>query len=191
MSKQHVLVGVSGSVAAIKIQELVDRLLQFAEVKVVCTKAAMHFVSPLRPACDVLTDEDEWSAWTKRGDPVIHIELRRWADVLLLAPLSANTLAKLANGLCDNLLTCVCRAWDPAKPLLVAPAMNTYMWDHPFTAKHLAILRELGAHVIPPVTKTLVCGDTGNGALASVDTLVMEVQRAIDNVDNVPSAASL
>lgn len=62
------------------------------------------------------------------GDPVLHIELRRWADVLVLAPLSANTMAKVAHGLCDNLLTSVVRAWDYAKPMIVAPAMNTYMW---------------------------------------------------------------
>lgn len=64
-------------------------------------------------------DEEEWRQWKVVGDPVLHIELRRWADVLLLAPLSANTLAKVSNGLCDNLLTCVVRAWDFAKPLLV------------------------------------------------------------------------
>lgn len=83
----------------------------------------------------VLKDEDEWSCWSKREDPVLHIDLRKWADVLLVAPLSANTLAKLANGLCDNLLTCVARAWDFSRPLLVAPAMNTLMWESPFTAK--------------------------------------------------------
>ena len=65
-------------------------------------------------------DEAEWRGWQKVGDPVLHIELRRWADVFVVAPLSANTLAKMANGMCDNLLTCVVRAWDFSKPLLVA-----------------------------------------------------------------------
>lgn len=69
--------------------------------------------------CGETGDEDDWRSWQKVGDPVLHIELRRWADVLLLAPLSANTLAKAASGLCDNLLTCVVRAWDFKKPLLV------------------------------------------------------------------------
>ena len=65
-------------------------------------------------------DEDEWRQWGQVGDPVVHIELRRWADAFVVAPLSANTLAKVAGGLCDNLLTCVVRAWDFAKPLLVS-----------------------------------------------------------------------
>jgi len=68
---------------------------------------------------------------------VLHIELRRWADVLLFAPLTAHTLAKLALGLCDNLPTNIARAWDSNKPVLVAPAMNTHMWNHPLTADHL------------------------------------------------------
>lgn len=91
---------------------------------------------------ECLVDEDEQSRWTKRGDPVLHIELRKWADALIIAPLSANTLAKVANGLCDNLVTLVCRCWDMKlrekgegesnrkliKPIITAPAMNTMMW---------------------------------------------------------------
>eukprot|EP00882_Tetradesmus_deserticola_P031716 GHRQ01035878.1.p1 GENE.GHRQ01035878.1~~GHRQ01035878.1.p1 ORF type:complete len:167 (-),score=6.84 GHRQ01035878.1:971-1471(-) len=65
-------------------------------------------------------DEAEWHEWSKVGDPVMHIELRRWADVLIIAPLSANSLAKLANGMCDNLVTCIARAWDFTRPLLVS-----------------------------------------------------------------------
>ena len=91
-----------------------------------------------------LTDEDEYIAWTDRGDPVLHIELKELAAGLLVAPLSANTMAKFANGLCDNLLTSVFRAWpyeDCAgkfhiqKPVFVAPAMNTNMYQHPITKK--------------------------------------------------------
>lgn len=67
------------------------------------------------------------------------------------------------------------RAWDVSKPLLVAPAMNTHMWTHPLTAKHIAEVKALGVHVVDPVTKTLACGDTGTGAMASVDTLVEQV----------------
>lgn len=65
-------------------------------------------------------DEDEWHEWSQVGDPVLHIELRRWADVFVVAPLSANTLAKMANGLCDNLVTCIARAWDFTRPLIVS-----------------------------------------------------------------------
>lgn len=70
--------------------------------------------------CRTAGDDDEWHEWSKVGDPVMHIELRRWADVFVIAPLSANTLAKLANGICDNLITCVARAWDFQRPLVVS-----------------------------------------------------------------------
>ncbi|CAB1116820.1 unnamed protein product [Ectocarpus sp. CCAP 1310/34] len=81
--------------------------------------------------------------------------------MLLVAPLSANTLSKLANGLCDNLVTCVARAWDfkSKKSFVVAPAMNTHMWEHPMTNRHLSALTELGVAVVPPASKKLACGD--------------------------------
>jgi phosphopantothenoylcysteine decarboxylase len=132
-------------------------------------------------SCTVHSDEKEWSTWNKRADPVLHIELRKWADVMVVAPLSANSLAKLATGLCDNLLTCVARAWDmKSKPLLVAPAMNTQMWNHPLTAHHLDTLQSWDYTVIQPVSKTLMCGDTGMGAMASVDAIVDAVVAATD-----------
>ena len=86
----------------------------------------------------VTLDEDEWPTdrYT-RGDPVLHIELRRWADLFVIAPCDANTLAKLALGNTDNCLTCVYRAWDMSRPIVLAPAMNTLMWEHPVTARHI------------------------------------------------------
>jgi phosphopantothenoylcysteine decarboxylase len=126
-------------------------------VKVVATQAALYFVDPAKVGLEdsthptkisgrnrdvVILDEDEWPGQEsgrryERDDPVLHIELRRWADLLLIAPLDANTLAKLAAGLADNCLTCVWRAWDPHRPVILAPAMNTLMWEHPLTARHL------------------------------------------------------
>lgn len=151
--------------------------------------AAWEAFQALAGAVPVLRDADEWAAWDALGDGVVHIELREWADLLLVAPLSANTLAKLAQGLCDNLLvrsrrgalgrwvsiditrterhtprtqTSVVRAWDARKPVVVAPAMNTHMWEHPFTARHLRVLsEELGYTVVDPVAKLLACGDRG------------------------------
>lgn len=98
---------------------------------------------------------------------------------MLIAPLSANTLAKMSHGQCDNLLTCVARAWDFALPLIVAPAMNTLMWTHPFTEQQLNTLRSLGINVIPPISKVLACGDIGTGAMASVDEIVAVVQTTL------------
>lgn len=89
-------------------------------------------------------------------------QLRRWADVVLVAPLSANTLAKLSNGICDNLLTCLMRALDVKRTeVLVCPAMNTHMWDHPFTLRQLDILKTLDYQVVGPIGKLLACGDLG------------------------------
>mmetsp|Transcript_38060 Transcript_38060/g.74843 ORF Transcript_38060/g.74843 Transcript_38060/m.74843 type:complete len:227 (+) Transcript_38060:30-710(+) len=168
-NRGNLLLGLSGSVASMKAVQLVKELEKFFNVQVVTTHRALHFfdITQLRQFCPVFTDAYEWDSFNKLGDAVQHIELRKWADVLLIAPLSANTLAKLSNGLCDNLLTCVARAWDLSRPFLVAPAMNTHMWSHPFTSQQLAVLQQqLGVVVVDPVSKLLACGDYGTGALA-------------------------
>ncbi len=156
----------------------------------------------------MILDSDEWprrdtDGRYDRDDAVLHIELRKWADVFVLAPLDANTLAKLAVGLCDNCLTCVWRAWDIAKPVVLAPAMNTLMWQHPFTRRHLkSIAADAGAAHIPnhlddaqfiaqindrsktlrivsPVVKQLACGDVGIGGLADVAAIVASVDEVL------------
>jgi len=196
-----VLLGATGSVAAVKVPELAVAVLAAfpggtTEVRVVATRTGSRFLAKaaeydadaygaFRAAlsegrCRVISDDDEWSAWQRLGDPVTHIALRDWADALVIAPLSANTLAKLAHGLCDDLLTCVARAWDfggsskkKKKPVIVAPAMNTAMWTHPFTKPQLAVCEhQLGMRVVQPVSKTLACGDEGVGALAPVSSIV-------------------
>ncbi|MDY3552184.1 flavoprotein [Gemmata sp. JC717] len=204
----NVLLGATGSVAAVRVPALYDALTGAGHaVKIVATSAATYFFdpAPFRAAGVLSLDEDEWPGRDEgrlyqRGDAVQHIELRKWADVFALAPLDANTLAKLAVGLCDNCLTCVWRAWDLARPVVMAPAMNTLMWQHPFTRRHLrAIAADAGAGHIPahladdaliqqindrsptlrvvaPVTKQLACGDTGPGALAEVADIAHAVQ---------------
>ncbi|KDN53441.1 hypothetical protein K437DRAFT_292359 [Tilletiaria anomala UBC 951] len=118
------------------------------------------------PRVQLWTDEDEWDQWSKVGDPILHIELRRWADIVLVAPCSADTLAKINGGICDNLLTSFLRALSPMTPILLFPAMNTLMWLHPLTARHIAFVREfLGYEVIGPIEKKLACGDMGQGAM--------------------------
>jgi phosphopantothenoylcysteine decarboxylase len=210
MSK--ILIGATGSVAAIKTPDLV-RALRAAghEIKVVATQPALYFLHTEElPPQVLLTDDDEWPrrhtelTW-QRTDPVLHIELRRWADLLLVAPLDANTLAKFALGLCDNCLTCVWRAWDLSRPIILAPAMNTLMWQNPLTSRHLRSLAELwqltpppdlsadqlvewiNRYALPrltlagPIEKTLACGDLGMGAMAEVDLLVQTVQRILSS----------
>ncbi len=209
----NVLVGVTGSVAAIYTAQLYEALQGAGySVKVVATRASLFFFDPaaLDPADPqksqrnpqvVSVDEDEWpDRGYQRSDKVLHIELRRWADIFLIAPLDANTLAKLAHGLADNCLTCVWRAWDRTRPVILAPAMNTLMWEHPFTGRHL---RQLAAEavseplptdlellplvdwinghsstlrVVPPQSKRLACDDVGMGAMADREAIVSAVR---------------
>ncbi|KAM9061026.1 phosphopantothenoylcysteine decarboxylase isoform X3 [Sarcophilus harrisii] len=117
--------------------------------------------------------------WKSLSDPVLHIDLRRWADLLVVAPLDANTLGKVASGICDNLLTSVIRAWDRTKPLLFCPAMNTAMWEHPVTAQHMEQLKGFGYIEIPCVAKKLACGDEGLGAMAEVCTILGKVKEIL------------
>ncbi|KAK4354599.1 hypothetical protein RND71_026793 [Anisodus tanguticus] len=130
--KPRILLAASGSVAAVKFANICHCFSEWAEVKAVATKASLNFIDKVSFPKDVLyTDDDEWSTRKKVGDSVLHIELRRWADIMVIAPLSANTLGMIAGGLCDNLLTCI-----------VAPAMNTFMWNYPFTERHLMTIDE-------------------------------------------------
>ena len=209
-----ILVGVTGSVAAIKTPELVCALQQADhEVRVIATRPALYFFDRSDLTQQVLfTDDDEWprlgtnQAW-QRADPVLHIEMRRWADLLLVAPLDANTLAKLAMGISDNCLTCVWRAWDLSRPVILAPAMNTLMWQNPHTALHLqqlanvfgenppastgadAIAAWINEHLKPrlsiagPIEKMLACGDLGMGAMSEVSQLVDAIQDVL-NISN-------
>uniref|UniRef100_A0A3Q4MXQ3 Phosphopantothenoylcysteine decarboxylase n=1 Tax=Neolamprologus brichardi TaxID=32507 RepID=A0A3Q4MXQ3_NEOBR len=170
----NVLVGVTGSVAALKLPFMVSQLLELSgvDVRVVTTEHAKHFYNSAEVSVKIYSDKDEWELWKQRSDPVLHIELRRWADLLVIAPLDANTLGKIASGICDNLLTCVVRAWDTSRPLLFCPAMNTAMWLHPITAQQVSRLKEFGYVEIPCIAKKLVCGDEGKGAMAEVSTIV-------------------
>mmetsp|Transcript_9316 Transcript_9316/g.23071 ORF Transcript_9316/g.23071 Transcript_9316/m.23071 type:complete len:235 (-) Transcript_9316:404-1108(-) len=190
---KHILLAVTGSVATVKLPQLCEELCKLGEVRVITTTTARHFIDTSelpRTVGPLLTDADEWSQGWKLGDPVLHIELRRWADVLVIAPLSANTLAKVACGMCDNLLTCVARAWDYSQaPLVVAPAMNTLMWSSPLTGMHLTALQRLGAVVVAPVSKKLACGDMGVGAMASPQAIAQAVQQQLQGTGTSRAAA--
>uniref|UniRef100_A0A7S4UE47 Flavoprotein domain-containing protein n=1 Tax=Guillardia theta TaxID=55529 RepID=A0A7S4UE47_GUITH len=196
--KPRIVIAASGSVATVKVPQLALALAKEVggeeQVKVVVTSSARRMLALCarydsnmwRKFCEsrieVLEDDDEWNGYDNlRTDKVVHIELRRWADCLLLAPCSANTIGKVALGLSDNLVTCIARAWDPAKTILVAPAMNTIMWEHPATCSHLKRLEEWGYRVIPPATKILACNEKGAGALAEVDEIVAQTKMAMNN----------
>lgn len=174
----NILLGVTGSVAAVLTPKLVSSFTELGHnVIVVMTSSARKFLcEPQMISFTHYADKDEWDSFKEIGDPILHIELRKWADVLLVAPCTMNTLGKIANGLCDNLLTNIVRAWDGSKRFFIAPAANTHMWSHPITQQQIIVLQEeLGVNVIMPVEKTLACGDTGVGAMADVKTIVERV----------------
>jgi phosphopantothenoylcysteine decarboxylase len=165
----NILIGLTGSVASIKIYNLVEDILEaipHATIRIVTTEKALHFFdSQHLSKFTIYRDEDEWKDY-KRGDPVLHIDIRNWADLFVIAPMDANTIGKMACGLCDNLLTCILRAWDPSKRIILAPAMNTAMWNHPITKQQLDIIRGWGfVDIIQPISKKLACGDIGIGAM--------------------------
>lgn len=172
----NVLLGVTGSVAATLTPKLVAALRAAGhEAQVVATKPSLYFFDPEALGTRLWQDTDEWpSDHYTRDQPIPHIELRRWAEVLIIAPMSANTLAKIAHGMCDNLLTSVVRAEDRSKPIVLAPAMNTMMWEHPATAEHLATLTRWYPRltVVAPVAKHLACGDNGIGAMAPIEAII-------------------
>ncbi len=174
-----ILIGISSSIAAYRMPNLVSQLIkQGHEVKTIVTEHAKAFVAPQALAVmsnnPCLTDSDEWDNTNR----VLHIEMAKWCDVFLLAPLTANTLAKIANGFCDNLLTSTVRALG-AKPLLLAPAMNTAMWENLLTARHIRQTAEIyDVTLISPVVKKLADGDEGVGGLAEDKTII----KAIENL---------
>lgn len=214
--KYHLLLASSGSVATIKLPNIIQALSNHPNlsIRVIVTESAAKFLqgqSAEQPHLDeirnypnvdaIYRDEDEWKISWIRGDPILHIELRRWADVLVIAPLSANTLAKLANGLSDSLLTSVVRAWqvegnlslgtqtkvereetskNRQRMIVVAPAMNTAMWRHPLTAVHVREMHGGGMfhwmQVLRPVEKELACGDTGDGAMRDWKEIVATIE---------------
>jgi phosphopantothenoylcysteine decarboxylase/phosphopantothenate--cysteine ligase len=160
----RVVLGVSGGIAAYKSAEIVRALVDGgAEVRVVMTPAATRFLAPL--TLSVLSKNPVIAdLWDPSSGAVDHVALARWADVLAVAPATADVLAKLARGIGDDVLTTY--ALGHRKALLVAPAMNTWMWAHPATEENLAILRSRGATVVEPDAGDLACGDVGPGRLA-------------------------
>lgn len=216
------LLGVTGSVAAVKGPKLALRLAKElgCDVKLILTRTVEQYFwaddravalydgdswrelssAVAAPPGDLHGEislhhaTEEWEGYRSLDDSVLHIDLRNWADLCLIAPLSAHTLAKIANGLCDDLLSCCLRAWDygqrsgsKCKPVVLAPAMNTAMWDHPLTRNQLNTIKNFaigrgeqeGVLIVEPAVKTLACGDVGAGALAGLDDILTTVSSCL------------
>jgi phosphopantothenoylcysteine decarboxylase len=169
---RNIVLGVTGSIAAHKAADLASQLTKRAcEVQVVMTADAQRFITPLpfktlsrHPVILDLYDEEE-------GWKPAHVRLADEAALLLIAPATANVLAKLAHGLADDALTCIALALNPKARLLIAPAMNGKMWLHPATQANVATLRQRGAEFIGPEEGMLSCGYEGIGRLWPVEQI--------------------
>ena len=175
---KHIVLGVTGSIAAYKAAELARLMIKKNwEVSVVMTQAATRFVGELTfrtltRRSVVLDMFQETEAWRPT-----HISLADWADVLVIAPCTANVMAKLSHGLADDALTATALACQA--PLVVAPAMNEKMWNHPATRENLRLLKARGAVVVDVEQGDLACGYEGRGRLAALDMIMTAVEECL------------
>jgi phosphopantothenoylcysteine decarboxylase / phosphopantothenate---cysteine ligase len=171
--KKNVLIGVCGGIAAYKTCELARLLVKEGyAVKIMMTRAAAAFVSPLTfqtlSKNAVYLDMFSFS----KNDSIEHISLSQWADICLIAPCSANTLSKIARGICDNLLTTVVCALDEKTPVLIASAMNTHMWHNPLIQENLRRLKRYKKYTImAPEEGELACGTYGLGRMPEAKSI--------------------
>ncbi len=174
---RNLLLGVTGGIAAYKACELTSLAMKAGfEVQVVMTANACRFVGPLTFA-GLTGRAVHTDTFT---DAMVHIDLGKWADVAVIAPLSANVLGKLACGLADDVLTTTIMALPRGKPCILAPAMNTEMWFHPVVQRNIGWIDGLGRYTwVLPTEKRLACGDVGMGGLAEVGDIWGVVEGAL------------
>lgn len=179
MENKHIVaLGVTGSIAAHRALDITSQLVKSGiDVHVIMTEDATRFVTPVpfktlsrNPVIVSLFDEEEYGEWKPT-----HISIADEAHLLLIAPATANTIAKLALGIADNALTCIALALNERAKILIAPAMNGKMWLHPATQKNVEILKSRGVEFIGPEEGMLSCGYEGIGRLMSVEAIVKTV----------------
>lgn len=171
---KKILLGVTGGIAAYKAADLINLFRkEGADVKVVMTKSAMEFVTPL--TFQALTENPVYFDMFGVDKGIKHVSLAKWADVLVIAPVTANIIGKIAGGIADDLLTTTVISLPDAVRKFIAPAMNTNIWRNKILQRNVKILQENNFVVIPPRTARLACGDYGEGALAKVEDIVKEV----------------
>lgn len=180
-SQKTVLVGITGGIAAYKVCELIRLYKKNGyAVKVAATPNAFNFVTELTLA--TLSDNEVYSdSFDIKEYKPEHISLCDECDIFVIAPATANTISKIANGICDNLLTSVACAFS--KPVLIAPAMNTNMWNNPFVQENLEKLKRNGYRVVEPESGYLACGTTGEGRLAAVETIYKATLSVLDEAE--------
>lgn len=179
---KKILLGITGSIAAYKAPMLVRELIkEGAEVKVIMTQSAKEFVTPITLASvsknPVVFDMFDLSS---QNNGAWHIHLAHWCDLAIIAPCSATTLSKLANGLADNALTAVFMALPRQIPFLIAPAMDTTMYEYPATQNNIKTLKEFGFTIIPPDNGELASGLSGLGRLADIPILIEYIRKSFE-----------
>jgi phosphopantothenoylcysteine decarboxylase/phosphopantothenate--cysteine ligase len=178
LAEKRILLGVCGGIAAYKSAELVRQLCAAgAVVRVVMTPAATGFVTAR--TFQALSGESVWCGWSDDRSGMDHIELARWAERILIAPASADTLARLAQGRADDLLAAICLASEA--PLLVAPAMNQAMWRHAATRDNVQCLLKRGVQLCGPDTGEQACGDVGPGRMLAPQALQQALSDSFAN----------
>ncbi|MEQ1500791.1 MAG: flavoprotein [Myxococcota bacterium] len=177
----RVVLGVTGGIAAYKAADLTSQLVKRGDqVRVVMTPNATQFVGPLTfealSGNPVMTDALQTGHTGGSSSSIEHIDWAKWAQLTVVAPVTASTLAKLAVGIADDALTTVWMALPAGIPSLLCPAMNTAMWDHPAVQRNLRWLDELGRYqIVAPTSKRLACGDVGVGGLAEVSDILAAI----------------
>ena len=182
LKEKKILIAVTGSIAAYKIATLVRLLVKSgAEVKIVMTKAATQFIPALTLSTlcknEVFQDLYNNDAWTN------HVMLGRWADVMLVAPASCNTIAKMANGVCDNLLLAV--YLSATCPVFIAPAMDEDMWLHPSTKKNILLLQSFGNTILPVTSGELASGLMGEGRMMEPENMLLFIEHYFQKNNNL------
>lgn len=173
----QITLAVTGSISAYKAADITSQLTKLGfEVKVLMTPAARKFITPL--TLQVLSKNQVGLDVMIEDDPqrIEHIDIGKETDIFLVAPASANTIAKLAMGLADNMVTSTALALPQGTKKILAPAMNTKMLEHPATQRNLKLLQDYGYQIIQPRHATLACGDQGSGALATVESIIKAVK---------------
>ena len=177
----NILIAVTGSIASYKAADLVSSLKkQGHQVTVLMTEAARELIQPL--TLQVLSQNPVHLDVMQEPAPeqVNHIELGKKADLFIVVPATANTIAKLAHGFADNMVTSTALALPQNIPKLLAPAMNTKMYDHPATQTNLKTLETYGYKLISPKESLLACGDYGRGALADLDIILERIKETLN-----------
>ena len=178
----RITLAVTGSISAYKAADLTSLLTKEGyEVTVLMTQAAMQFITPL--TLQVLSKNLVHHDIMAEPDPskVNHIEIAKASDLFLLAPATANSIAKLANGLADNMVTATALALGKKSKKIIAPAMNTQMYENYITQANLRFLQKLGYELVEPREALLACGDQGKGALASPEIILEKVKEVLNN----------